>query len=674
VEQLRRSDSRECSTQKILDVPLHQEATGLLEHFAQGRSARCVAILLAVKPCHSYAGRTGSYDLVVADLNRALPDVLARAVRELFERIGIHRAYQIRREVVNLKKVCLLICEDADSVHRELKQLRTFFYSDCDSSRIARGAASDETLSVANAPDGGSDATGSDTVDVRPSHECAEVSRRSDRYARIIEALARYRGADLATRETRRFLKDICSINRHPVAETPAELRRLFEAHGLHKLSAKVDHFVLRVLANATRNAAGDGGVGVGGSGSGSGSGGGSSCNLGHDPCAYRPDGTRTEPQWPEVCQGIRDTGWPAYVCDFLEQLLIARGAAKAIRIVGLIEDYTRALLAIRATLSDRLSKLDAIRSADNGTWFCVNLLENEHSVAEALRVTDELHKWIALVRGVCKTDRLFVAADADRAAHGSTMFLPKGFQLHQIFGGFRKVVEDFKPDMLTAIRGIGWPPSASSPHGALCGTHRCMECNAEFAHLWLFNHVCSRCEATLREQGACPFNRSHRAMDALFCPHRSKCFACDHVSCSACRLTRGEGEEARLLVEVLAPHAVFVDFDRTLASTKSGANPLVGTHSVDADLAHVCATHANVHVVTRNSHCEEIAEFCERWGVHAAVHCVSRMGVSKAALIRQLLAPEQVGVFIDDDIREHVTDGMHDVPNLHRFLLVRAT
>jgi hypothetical protein len=49
-------------------------------------------------------------------------------------------------------------------------------------------------------------------------------------------------------------------------------------------------------------------------------------------------------------------------------------------------------------------------------------------------------------------------------------------------------------------------------------------------------------------------------------------------------------------------------------------------------------------------------------------------MGVSKAALIRQLLAPEHVGVFIDDDIREHVTDGMHDMPNLHRFLLVRAT
>jgi hypothetical protein len=615
-----------------------------------------------------------------------LPTELAGAARELFEGIGICRAYQIRREVVNLKKVCLLICEDADSVHRELKQLRTFFYSDCDSSRIARCLAADDPLFATSTTDAGSDASSGDLTDACASDERTEASRRSDRYAQIVEALARYRGADLATRETRRVLKDICSINRHPAAETPAELRCLLEAHGLSKLVSKVERFVLRVLGNATRHGGGGGGGDGGGDGSG---GGGNSLHdvnnrLAQYPCAgegakYESTGRgRREAQWLEVCQAIRATGWPAHTCDFLEQLLIARGAAKAIRIVGLVEDYAHALVGIGAKLKDLLSKLDAIRSADTGTWFCVNLLENEHSVAEALRATDELRKWILLARGVCKTDRLFVAADADRAAHasagGSTMFLPKGFQLHQIFGNFRSVVEEFKPDMVSAILRIGWPPPASSPYGALCGAHRCAECGAQFAHLWLFNGVCSRCEATLRDQGACPFNRTHRATEGLFCPHRSKCFACDHVSCSACRLTRGEGEDARLLVEVLAPHALFVDFDRTLASTRSGANPLVGTHSVDADLAHACASHSNVHVVTRNSHCDEIGQFCERYGVHATVHCVSRMGVSKAALIRQLLAPEHVGVFIDDDIREHVTDGMHDMPNLHRFLLVRAT
>ncbi len=39
LEQLHRSDSQECSTAKMLEIPLDREATGLLEHFAQGRSA-----------------------------------------------------------------------------------------------------------------------------------------------------------------------------------------------------------------------------------------------------------------------------------------------------------------------------------------------------------------------------------------------------------------------------------------------------------------------------------------------------------------------------------------------------------------------------------------------------------------------------------------------------------
>jgi hypothetical protein len=59
----------------------------------------------------------------------------------------------------------------------------------------------------------------------------------------------------------------------------------------------------------------------------------------------------------------------------------------------------------------------------------------------------------------------------------------------------------------------------------------------------------------------------------------------------------------------------VFLDFDRTLASTRNGTDPLgggggAGGHSVDAELLAVLVEHPNAHVVTRNPHKENIQTF----------------------------------------------------------------
>jgi len=91
----------------------------------------------------------------------------------------------------------------------------------------------------------------------------------------------------------------------------------------------------------------------------------------------------------------------------------------------------------------------------------------------------------------------------------------------------------------------------------------------------------------------------------------------------------------------------VFVDFDRTFASTKNGANPLVGGggggHRIDEDLLALAAGHANFHVVTRNSHRTEIETFLRRHGLRQfTVHCVPK-GTSKAAVVLEatnLVAP----------------------------------
>ena len=56
----------------------------------------------------------------------------------------------------------------------------------------------------------------------------------------------------------------------------------------------------------------------------------------------------------------------------------------------------------------------------------------------------------------------------------------------------------------------------------------------------------------------------------------------------------------------------VFLDFDRTLCTTRGGGSPLVGSHSVDPDLAALIAQRpaGSVHVVTRNSYRDDIKQF----------------------------------------------------------------
>ena len=99
----------------------------------------------------------------------------------------------------------------------------------------------------------------------------------------------------------------------------------------------------------------------------------------------------------------------------------------------------------------------------------------------------------------------------------------------------------------------------------------------------------------------------------------------------------------------------VFLDFDRTLCSTKSGGSPLIGKHSVDPELLSVAALYPT-HLVTRNSHAEQIGVFLEARGVLLAGLHVARKGKSKAEVLERVLSeasPGATAVFADDSIAE---------------------
>jgi hypothetical protein len=213
-----------------------------------------------------------------------------------------------------------------------------------------------------------------------------------------------------------------------------------------------------------------------------------------------------------------------------------------------------------------------------------------------------------------------------------------------------------------------------------------------------------------------CPYESRARtnadgraAASHAFCPHQAKCAVCDggFLPCPVCKLARGDGERcAEICAELVPapPRAVFVDFDRTLCSTKGGRSPLLGLHTLDSELAGLAATFP-VHVVTRNPHRAEIESFLAARGVAVAgVHVVPKR-VSKAEVMVALLpdlrreergvhggvpphaeaqsgdadppaaslpSPHVIAVFIDDDVRELSRTTVAELPLLR--VLFRRT
>ena len=295
-------------------------------------------------------------------------------------------------------------------------------------------------------------------------------------------------------------------------------------------------------------------------------------------------------------------------------------------------------------------------------------------------------------------------------------------------------------------------------------GVLACHSCNRRFSKHWSFSGVCWECEGAIRARGACPYDSSARsnrdgraASTHAFCAHQRKCAVCDSgfLPCPLCRLARGDGERcveicAEIGLEICGDlrrsaeigfetgfetgdgsggdgsggdgsgggtggggtggglagvgggglRAVFLDFDRTLCSTKAGRSPLLGLHNVDPELASLCTTYP-VYVVTRNPHEAEIVTFLEQRGVAVARVCVVPKRASKADVMVQVLpslksasqlaqvspyeahaddaarAPERVtpvqAVFVDDDVRELMRPSVAELPGLLRVLFRRT-
>ena len=296
-------------------------------------------------------------------------------------------------------------------------------------------------------------------------------------------------------------------------------------------------------------------------------------------------------------------------------------------------------------------------------------------------------------------------------------------------------------PSTLPAAAAVQPRGSRPLPNFVAKAKHRCRRCAGYFDAIWVRLGLCAVCETTERLNGVgqdcCLFKC--KLGQSVYCRHSNKCFVCDapHSCESGCRLSRGDGEVATAMTELLKPALLLLDFDRTLATTKSGASPMPAPgkaqkgagHSIDLELkAAVAAQPAGTtHIITRNSHKAEIETFLRLNGMSNLaenVHVVPKKK-TKGSFIRETFyasehastcgvdagggsntgtestgkevgdytsaeatvtklngtAPASNGasrtktcLYIDDDIRELVADPwLRNDPRIHRLLFVRA-
>ena len=633
---------------------------------------------VSIDNIQSYA--QGSLSLVEKDLIAHCDSAIMGVALSVCAQHGVADAFYLRRELVNLKKIVLHTFIDTIAQEKELRQLCCFFYGDHHFARL--GAEDSESAATERA------------------------FTHSARYDAVCVALARCRAARSALNDARDYLKGLCSLPRHPDVAWQERLQALpaIEGMAVSKLLASGSAQVAPVAPMTT-------------------------------PVGDCVQGSASSHMLSALLQSAASAGLSANTVGLLECVLIARGAAKALGLREGAKSYLAAINAATAGLQQAATVDAADASAEAATRAAVQAAAEANAcdadaVADALRpvlhaerrrlecgaaaeVTAHLSVWIeTLLHRDATATRLFDASDRCGPAPHASSFAPTGFELgaHLRING--EVIRLYGPVMRAEIAAAaateGWPPAAGSLRGCMHGTQTCSGCKRGFSPLWVARGVCCECEAVRRADGVCPFRGACGARS--FCIHARRCLVCEEYSCESagCRLVRGDGEAVAHLVARLAScslRLLLVDFDRTLCSTRNGADPLKGAQSMDAELLSAASTAGiRTHVITRNPNKASIERFIAARGLEdAPVHCVGGGGrAAKAAVVCELVRAQMaseagcgskvassaagagvgspsssiVALFVDDDAAEHLAVGEAaaelDLPVL-RMLFTRA-
>ena len=243
----------------------------------------------------------GNFGLVMRDLRAVFPEESdgskandgvsedVRFIEETCRSAGVHNAFHLRRELVNLKKVCQHILEDAKQTERELKQLTTFYYNDI----------------------------------VQTDREGFYHSKR---YADISDKMKQCQGSTQTILDMRGFLKAICCVPRHADGDRPRLLANLPFSLKSYKMLSRSESYANGLSEDFV------GGTDLDGK----------QKELLKD-CIFEMPSPEPWELTEELLQQIRPKRpqWPPHIFDYLKALFLARGVTKALWIVAEAEIFT---------------------------------------------------------------------------------------------------------------------------------------------------------------------------------------------------------------------------------------------------------------------------------------------------------------------------------------------
>jgi hypothetical protein len=631
-----------------------------------------------------------SFDLIERDINLVLPCErnAARILDDL--RSELSCAFRMREELINMKKVAYHVHHSGSLIERSLAQLATYFrtdHADCDSINTAQAIEAHEETTSSSA-----------------------YFVHSDRFTTIVDARMRCKGACHAAADARAMAKQICCLPRHPLKKRPtimANLPRTLETAGLVRNALQTlnsdDSFSDLVSLDM--------------------------CSSGDD-MNCKTWQLKVERKLMDLTDADSNP-FPIDVVEFARLIVICRGADKAVRMVD--EVYSAiaavryvcaqidALLPLLSYREDMLSSnVEKLRlelsnvSSDEQSGKCSQLSESISTMIRkrihyhrhlnllsgALPHLIELVAWLKKISSIADTGHdevMFLGSDstADRHTLPAALQVPKvEVDTMALFKTYREVESRYRPQMFNAIRTRGWPPSlqhalatSNEKEAKVADNKHCHVCERTYSCLWVHRGVCCECEDRIRHvENRCPF-RSVCKSD-WFCAHSRRCLICDAHSCSDCRLVRGDASTVAAVAGDIKPRRIAFDFDRTIASTKSGAAPIVGKHAADVDLISLMWKYSCV-VVTRNQNKEAIRLFLEDQGAPPGTEiCIVGKKESKAA---HILGFRQTGegdtnlknltpvedtrpiLFVDDSVQELADPLVAQESSIYRVLFVRS-
>ena len=471
----------------------------------------------------------GSFSMVVDDLVATMPTELAEICINALINEGLEAAFSLRRNLVSLKKILLHCWHASSPLEHELHRFATFWRDDMN---FDNGFVN------------------------------------SVRYREICITHMRCKGATHAAYDGRVLTKQICCVPRHPDSSRPARLREL--PHSLTTMSwLKQARKELRGIGEGTDFGEGDASKWHGDtsrdttdtSGNGTPSTSGNDCDevetLTETPARVALDAflenvsarINTYMTTLKTHTGEECTRWPPHLTHHVEQILIARGASKAIAIryetvlygkvlTDLANQFDQVLKVIEAkTLSvERVLRddfgVDGIgvfrkRNVDFGEEAILKLKEGTvfDRLTGLLQGCAPATRDIAVqINNIVKnpSKRIFTSGD-----DGGADFFPSDFKLGEYISMHRKVVERWRPVMYRELEilvpgaAVGlndedgqptvsneaWPPdTGTTPLLAyLRGKQKCTSCSGNFGGLWITYGTCFRCDLIGRWRGRCP-------------------------------------------------------------------------------------------------------------------------------------------------------------------------